>query len=174
MTQICWGQDDRQASDAKPREPPWPPWSCKSIHLISRVGTLEFMAPVTLFDVDIGRNVAFRPAKEARFSALDKRLAAEAVLFVSIVKRTGFLWGEAGSLWYWIWILDQHNHVESSYYLRFGCTWGPWWRCTWVFTHLNFSTPTSQTNLKHYELLAKDDILVLRTKNCRLDQFFRE
>jgi len=49
------------------------------------------MAPVTLFDVDIGRNVAFRPAKEAQFSALDKRLAAEAVLFVSIVKRTGFL-----------------------------------------------------------------------------------
>jgi len=50
---------------------------------------LEFMAPMTLFDVDIGRNIAFRPAKETRFSALDKRLAAEALLFVSIVKRTG-------------------------------------------------------------------------------------
>ena len=112
MTEICWGQDDRQASDAKPREPPWPPWSCKSIHLISRVRMLEFMAPLTLFDVDIGRNVAFRPAKATRFSALDKRLAAEAVLFVSIVTKTGFMWGETGSLWYWIWILDQHNHVE--------------------------------------------------------------
>jgi len=52
---------------------------------------LEFMAPLTLFDVDIGRNVAFHPAKVTRFSALDKRLAAEAVLFVNIVKKNGFM-----------------------------------------------------------------------------------
>jgi len=50
---------------------------------------LEFMASLTLFD--IGRNVTFRPANVTRFSALEKRLAAEAVLFVSIVKKTGFM-----------------------------------------------------------------------------------
>ena len=55
------------------------------------------MAPLRAFNVGIGRDVAFRPAKETRFNVLDQRLAAVTVLLVSITKIGGSIWAEARS-----------------------------------------------------------------------------